>query len=142
MTKDEIDYAIAELSKRNKIGDLVGDFTWDFGSHFFIETSDGNFIWNNINNVIIEYSGSYDEWLVESDIPYARCKGQHYIKDYCGNDFKFAFKKRFIEYKFRKDGCSDKNEANIDWDEFVNIFYEGNKKAANIEYAIFANEEE
>ena len=145
MTKDEIDNIVADIAEHNRIGDLVGDFSWNFSMLFFIETSEGNFIWAdpeyNGSNIIIEYNGSFDDWLVEENIPYARSKGSHRIKDYCGNDFKFVPKSKFIEYKFQKDGCMDKNEANIDWNEFVNIFYDGDERAANIEYLVFANQE-
>ncbi len=70
--------------------DLYGHFTWSFRSQFFIETTIGNFIWNDPdyggNNTIIPYSGSYKDWCINLNIPYGRDKGQHIIKEYCGNE--------------------------------------------------------
>ena len=71
--------------------DLVGSFTWDFGQRFFIETSEGNFVWSDPSyggdNTIKPFAGSYDEWIGDS---FGRDKGQHVIRDYVGGDTKYV----------------------------------------------------
>lgn len=68
---------------------LVGDFTWSFGVEFFIETSIGNFVWEDPdyggNNTIRKYNGDFISWLRKSNIPLGRDKGKHIIKEYCGD---------------------------------------------------------
>lgn len=70
---------------KEQIGDLVGDFTWDFGNKFFIETNKGNFVWSDPDyhggtNIITPFNGSIKEFFKDS---YGRDKGTHVIKDYC-----------------------------------------------------------
>lgn len=72
------------------IKSLVGDFTWDFGNKFFIETSEGNFVWSDPDyygdNTIVKFNGSYKEFFGES---YGRSKGNHTIASFCGEHCKF-----------------------------------------------------
>lgn len=69
------------------IGQLVGEFTWCWGWSFFIETSQGNFVWKDPeyggDNTIRPYSGSYDDFCKEKNVPYGRNKGKHVIEAYC-----------------------------------------------------------
>lgn len=66
---------------------LYGEFTWDFGQTFFIETAEGNFVWSdpgyNGSNEIHRFKGTYNDWIKSCNIPYGRCKGKHFIEDYC-----------------------------------------------------------
>ncbi len=69
----------------------IGHFTWGFGSDFFIEVDGlGNFVWSDPdyqgNHIILPFAGSYKEWCEKLKIPFGRDKGEHVIKDYCGND--------------------------------------------------------
>lgn len=70
----------------------VGEFSWDFGSNFFIETHLGNYIWSdpdyNGDNTLRPYPGSLESFLKDRDIPYVRDKGKHIVRDYCGPDVK------------------------------------------------------
>lgn len=76
---------------REDLLELVGDFTWDFGHEFFIETNDGNFIWSDPeyggNNTIRSTKKSIRQHFGKS---HGRDKGKHYIKDYCGSEVKFV----------------------------------------------------
>ena len=67
--------------------DTIGTFTWNFGQEFFIETAEGNYIWNDPDysgdNTIRKFNGTYDEWCKKTNIPYGRDKGVHRIGDYC-----------------------------------------------------------
>lgn len=71
---------------------LSGSFGWDFGQCFFIETSKGNFIWEDPDyggrNVIYRYNGTLREWLKTRGIPHVRDKGIHSIQGYCGSEWK------------------------------------------------------
>lgn len=68
------------------LADMMGDFTWDFGQKFFIETSVGNFVWSdpdyNGDGFIERYNGTIQSWFGGS---YGRDKGTHRIGSYCGN---------------------------------------------------------
>jgi len=68
--------------------EMTADFTWDFGQTFFLETSEGNYLWSDPDyggdNHIRKYDGSYNDWLPPP--LYGRSKGSHAIKDYCGED--------------------------------------------------------
>lgn len=74
--------------------DDVADFTWDFGSWFFLETDKGNFQWNDPEyggtNTITKFDGTYQDWIKSCHIPYGRGKGKHVIRDYCGPDVKIV----------------------------------------------------
>lgn len=47
------------LLKADDVAELRGEFTWDFGQLFFIETDKGNFIWSDPdyggNNTLTPY---------------------------------------------------------------------------------------
>jgi len=77
--------------KKEQLLELEGDFTWDFGCHFFIETNKGNFIWSdpdyNGDNTIVPFDGNYNDWLPRG--MYGRSKGLHKIGSYCGTDIIF-----------------------------------------------------
>lgn len=76
---------------KEDVASLVGEFSWDFGDTFFIETSEGNFIWRdpsyNGDNTIRPFSGSYEDFIAKNDIPFCRSKGTHVISSYIGEDF-------------------------------------------------------
>jgi hypothetical protein len=76
---------------KEKILDLIGEFTWDFGNSFFIETAEGNFIWRdpdyNGDNSIRQTNQSAKEYFGKG---FGRSKGKHYIKSYCGTDIVFV----------------------------------------------------
>jgi hypothetical protein len=69
--------------------DMEGEFTWDFGSNFFIETSIGNFIWSdpdyNGDNTIRKYDGIVQDYFKGT---FGRDKGSHIIRSYCGDEVK------------------------------------------------------
>ena len=81
---------------KEEISGLVGEFTWDFGQCFFIETEVGNFVWSDP-----DYNGDNSLTLFDGDILdffrgdihseysdfFGRDKGMHFIRDYCGEDF-------------------------------------------------------
>lgn len=77
---------------KKDIANLIGKFTWSFGMSFFIETANGNFIWNSPNyggnNVLHEWNGDYTDWCEFEGIEFGRDKGSHVISDYTG-DFEF-----------------------------------------------------
>lgn len=76
---------------REYIANLWGDFLWDFGTNFLIETDSGNFIWSDPDyggdNTIRQFSGVIKDFL--GSAPFGRDKGSHIIGDYC-KDFTFV----------------------------------------------------
>lgn len=72
------------------IFDLVGTFTWSFGSKFYIETSEGNFVWSDPDyrgdHTIREVKYSYKEWCRVEKIPYGRDKGKHILRNFCKDE--------------------------------------------------------
>lgn len=78
------------MNKYETISELVGDFSWNFGKLFYIETSQGNFIWSDPNydgdNTIKQHNGTIDSFMKENSVPFLRDKGKHVIKIYCGKD--------------------------------------------------------
>lgn len=66
--------------------DTYGLFSWDFGNKFHIETAVGNFEWSDPEypggDNTIKPCGPYEEWRKKQ---YARDKGRHKIRDYCGD---------------------------------------------------------
>lgn len=73
---------------KEKLCGMIGDFTWNFGNKFFIETAEGNFIWSdpdyNGDNTIRKFNGTLQDYFGDS---FGRDKGKHYISDYCGTEF-------------------------------------------------------
>lgn len=76
--------------------DTIADFSWAWNHIFFLETSEGNFIWSdpdyNGNNTISRFHGSLEKFLKDNRIPYVRYKGKHTIGGYCGPDVIFPTK--------------------------------------------------
>lgn len=76
---------------KEKLMNMVGQFTWDFGQNFFIETSIGNFIWSDPDyygdNTIKSFDGSIKDYFGKG---FGRRKGHHTISEYCGEDFEFV----------------------------------------------------
>lgn len=73
--------------------DSIAEFTWFWGHKFFLESVDGNYIWSDPeypggDNTIRPYSGTLDDYLKETGIPYGRDKGTHTIRGYCGDEVK------------------------------------------------------
>jgi len=70
--------------------DSIADFTWGFGSTFFLETEHGNYVWSdpeyNGDNTIVKFNGSCKDWCESEGIDYGRGKGKHYIENYCGKN--------------------------------------------------------
>lgn len=77
---------------KQEVANLIGDFTWDFGREFFIETNEGNFIWSDPDyggdNTIRATNETYEQWVSKGN--YGRCKGNHLISSYCGTEFTLA----------------------------------------------------
>jgi len=75
---------------REQFLDMIGDFSWDFGCQFFVETSVGNFIWSDPDyegdNSFTLTRETLDEYIEKMNIPYVRSKGVHTIRGYCGED--------------------------------------------------------
>jgi hypothetical protein len=68
----------------------VGEFTWDFGCQFFVETQLGNYVWSdpdyNGDNTLKRFNGNYPQWCKQRGIPYGRDKGRHVVKNYCSDN--------------------------------------------------------
>jgi hypothetical protein len=74
---------------KEQIGNLVGSFTWNFCTTFFIEAGDaGNLVWSDPEyggtGEIRPFHGTYQQWIKTENIPFGRDKGTHIINDYCG----------------------------------------------------------
>lgn len=78
---------------KDEMLDLIGQFTYCWGCHFFIETSQGNFIWLDPDyqgdNTLTPTSATYKEFCEYQRIPFGRGKGKHRIGDYCGEEVVF-----------------------------------------------------
>lgn len=68
-----------------EVRNLIGEFTWDFGNCFFIETMKGNFLYRSPSyggdGVVRRTSKTLDDYLSGN---HGRCKGTHFIADFCG----------------------------------------------------------
>lgn len=76
---------------KDEVLDLVGMFTWSYGNQFFVETSQGNYIWKDPDyqggdNTFTKTDMTYKEWTRKIGIPFGRDKGHHVIRNYCGED--------------------------------------------------------
>lgn len=75
---------------REAILDLVGSFSWSFGETFFVETSEGNWVWSDPeyqgDNTLTRWKGTHKQWCKSIGIPFSRDKGKHLIRDYCGEN--------------------------------------------------------
>jgi len=80
---------------RDEFLKMSGNFSWNFGSKFFVETSIGNFIWNDPDyggdNIIKEFPGTYGDFLEQTGTPYCRDKGIHIIGEYVPKDITVIF---------------------------------------------------
>ena len=90
---DEPYFPVAESStmKKEELLALDGDITWLWCHEYFIETSEGNFIWSSPgydggDNTIRPCDVSLNEYLRSANIPFGRGKGWHAIVDYCGKN--------------------------------------------------------
>ena len=70
----------------------MGEFTWDFGHFFVIQTRFGMFVWSDPgyggDNTMKPYLGRFKDFFY----PYGRDKGTHLISRYCGEEFSFIDK--------------------------------------------------
>jgi hypothetical protein len=66
---------------KNKLLSMIGTFTWDFGNQFFIETSEGMFLWSNPS-----YGGDNTIRKTSKRCFDGRDKGVHYVGDYVGTE--------------------------------------------------------
>jgi hypothetical protein len=74
--------------------DTIASFTWFWGDKFFLETEHGNYIWSNPDypggdNTIRSYGANYKYYCKETGVLFARDKGKHRIRDYCGDQVQF-----------------------------------------------------
>lgn len=80
------------LTREDILG-KIANFTWSFGTEFFLETDAGNFVWNDPDycgdNSIKPFDGSYKDWCRELKIPYGRDKGTKVIREYCGESITY-----------------------------------------------------
>ncbi len=78
------------MTREHLLG-LYGEFTWDFGQKFFIQTSEGNFVWSDPDyggdNTIRPYNGTLQHFFGEG---FGRGKGVHTIASYCGEGVVFT----------------------------------------------------
>ncbi len=70
----------------------IAEFTWLYGSQWFLETNKGNFVWSDPeyggNNTIVPYADTYEKFIDSGNIPFGRAKGEHVVGDYCGFEVK------------------------------------------------------
>ena len=75
---------------KQKLLNTIGEFSWNFGNKFFVETPGANYVWSDPDysgdNTFTLYNGSYTDWLKVEGLEFARDKGKHIIGNYCGND--------------------------------------------------------
>lgn len=73
--------------------DSVGDFTWGFGSQFFITCKHGNFIYSdpdyNGDNTIRRTRHTLQSWMDQVVDGYGRDKGEHVIRNYVNPNVRF-----------------------------------------------------
>ena len=74
--------------------DTFADFTWLWNHEFFVETNEGNFIWNSPryggDGTIRPCTMTFEEYLKKLHIDCGRSKGKHRIGSYCGEGVKFV----------------------------------------------------
>lgn len=70
--------------------DTIANFVWSYAQEFFLETSEGNYVWSDPDyggdNTIKRFDGSYADWCKKKNIDFGRGKGQHKIGEYCGTE--------------------------------------------------------
>lgn len=71
--------------------DTMAQFTWDFGQHFLLETTEGFFVWSdpdyNGDNTIKPYKGNPSDFTAPGFC--GRDKGYNSIRNKCGEDVIF-----------------------------------------------------
>lgn len=85
------------MNKQNVL-ELEGNFTWFWNDKFFIETTEGCFVWSDPSyygsNELMEYTGSFADYLNEiGESNDVRDMGGFNIKTYCGDNFRFVSSK-------------------------------------------------
>ena len=79
------------LPTRDELANLLGEFSWDFGQLFFIETERGNFVWSdpdyNGDNTIRPFAGTYQDFTKKANVEFCRSKGHRTIGAYVDADF-------------------------------------------------------
>lgn len=79
------------VMSKEAIAKAVGDFTYMWGMHFFIETPLGNFVWSDPDyggdNTMTLYNGSCKDYCKGTSPGFGRSKGKHLITRYCGENF-------------------------------------------------------
>lgn len=80
--------------KKNKVLNLEGHFSWLGNDKYFIETTQGCFVWSdpdkNGDNTLVEYQGGYADYLEEVKKEESQDQGVHIIRDYCGNNIRLV----------------------------------------------------
>lgn len=73
-------------TNREELLGLTGEFLWDFGQYFLIQTERGNFVWSDPDysgdDTIRPFNGDYDAFLTTANVPFCRSKGTHVIANY------------------------------------------------------------
>ena len=71
----------------NSVLNSIADFTWMWNDIFFLETSEGNYLWSDPDyggdNKIRRYHGTHKDLLKHIGHDFSRAKGRHTIKEYC-----------------------------------------------------------
>ena len=81
---------------KERLLELDGDFTWFWDHHWFIKTSQGNFVWSDPQytggtNVIKPYKGTMRQYTDSLGLqPFGRAKGRHRVKNFCGDQIVFS----------------------------------------------------
>ena len=76
------------MKTKEEILELWGEVTSNFSSQYYIETDQGNFIFEEPNKYpgcgnLWETRVSYHEWVGTAQGLWGRSKGGQYIKDFC-----------------------------------------------------------
>lgn len=75
---------------KEEVLEVVGEFTWNFGTDFFVETPVGRFVWSSPEyggtDTLCRYRCTYDEWIAPD---FGRAKGMHTLYAFCGDTFTF-----------------------------------------------------
>ena len=62
----------------------TGDFTRIGFELYFVETDQGNFVWDQMAGTLTLFGGSYFCYMERNNVLKVKFKGKHIIKDYCG----------------------------------------------------------
>jgi hypothetical protein len=72
----------------NQILEEVGEFSKVADALFFVETKNGNFIWDTSSNTLTPEHRNYYRYLSDFVITKTRYRGKHKLSEYCGMDVK------------------------------------------------------